>query len=441
MSTTIVSKDFRSSSVVTIKSRSGRSTIHSVTALGARAVTLAAMVGIVLSAVDLLRISFFLTGGADELTRAVFVFNALIVFMGVFVVGYAYLVEGSLPHQITSVILCSSVIHLAVLLLPAFWMIPGTTHLSLTGALASALLGTGLVVLRFSNRVRVAGVITEGLSPRMLNNLPSTTRPLTDPAGDLGEYDIIVVSHQALANPLWTRFIARAAAAGCEIQYITQYSRESAGRIHLDCIDSLSVNRIDASSYCMFKRVIDILLVVLTAPLVLLIVAVASLAILMTMGRPILFVQDRVGINGSIFSIYKLRTMRVCRPGEAQIATAKEDDRITPLGKLLRRYHVDELPQLWNVLKGDMTLIGPRPEQPDLVRNYAENLPGYGLRHLVRPGISGWSQVQYGYASNLEETREKLEFDLFYVEQFGPALDTKIVIKTLLAMFDPKHVR
>lgn len=402
---------------------------------------LAAMGGIVLSAVDLLRISFFLTEGADELARAILVFNVLIVFMSVFVVGCAYLVEGPLPQQIISVILYSSIIHMAVLLLPAFWMIPGSTYLTLTGALASALIGTGLVVIRFSNRVRLAGVITEGLTPRMLSNLSSTSRPLTDPSGDLGEYDVIVVSQQAIANPHWAIFIARAAAAGCEIQYVTKYSRECAGRIHLDCIDSMAANRISSRLYCIFKRAIDILLIILTAPIVLLIVAVASLAILVAMGRPILFVQDRVGVNGSIFSIYKLRTMRNCRAGGKQIATAKEDDRITPLGKFLRRYHIDELPQLWNVLKGDMTLIGPRPEQPDLVRSYGENLPGYALRHLVRPGISGWSQVQYGYASNLEETREKLEFDLFYVEQLGPVLDAKIAVKTVLAMFDSKYVR
>jgi lipopolysaccharide/colanic/teichoic acid biosynthesis glycosyltransferase len=209
----------------------------------------------------------------------------------------------------------------------------------------------------------------------------------------------------------------------------------------LDNVDTLVLNRTNWRPYCIFKRVIDIVLSLLTAPIVLLILAVASLAILMTMGRPVLFVQERVGLNGNIFPMYKLRTMRVSAPNELQTATAKGDDRITPLGKFLRRYHIDELPQLWNVFKGDMTLIGPRPEQPNLVRSYAENLPGYGLRHMVRPGISGWSQVQYGYASTLEETREKLEFDLFYVEQFGPVLDAKIVVKTALAMFDPRHVR
>lgn len=399
------------------------------------------MIGIVLSSVDLLRLSFSLGEAADQLARADLALRVLVVFMSILVVGYAYFVEGPLPQQITNVIFCATGIHLALLLLPAFWMIPGSIYLSLTGALASALTGTSLVVAKYVSRFRLVGVVAEGLSPRMLSNLSLKSRPLTDPNVDLDGFDVIVVSHQALTNPRWAMLIARAAATGREIQYVTQFSREKAGRIHLDHLDSMAIDNAHSRYYCMVKRAIDVVLVLVTAPIVLLIVAIASVAILLTMGHPILFVQDRVGVNGSIFSIYKLRTMRTCRESGTQIATARGDSRITPLGKFLRRYHIDELPQLWNVLKGDMTLIGPRPEQPDLVRNYAENLPGYGLRHLVRPGISGWSQVQYGYASTLEETREKLEFDLFYVEQFGPALDAKIVIKTVLTMFDPRHVR
>ncbi|WP_262300267.1 sugar transferase [Microvirga sesbaniae] len=439
--TTIAGKEFHSSSAAAIESRSRSSTLGIVAVLSARIIIMAALVGFAVSAVDLLRISFFLTDGADELVRAAFVFKALIIFTSVIVGGLAYLIEGSLPHQIASVVFCSFAIHLALLLLPAFWMIPGSFSLSLTGALASALIGIGIAVAKFANRMRYAGIISEGLSPRMLNNLSSRSCLLTDPAGDPSEFDVVVVSHQALTHPGWATFIARAAAAGCEVQTVTKFSRESAGRINLDYMDQLVISHTNSHPYCIVKRAIDVGVVLFAAPFVLLILAVASLAILMTMGRPILFVQDRVGLYGSVFSMYKLRTMRVCGSNEIQIATAKGDNRITPLGKFLRRYHIDELPQLWNVLKGDMTLIGPRPEQPNLVRNYAENLPGYELRHLVRPGISGWSQVKYGYASTLEETREKLEFDLFYVEQFGPVLDAKIVVKTAIAMFDPEHVR
>lgn len=209
----------------------------------------------------------------------------------------------------------------------------------------------------------------------------------------------------------------------------------------LDYAKEIKLRCVHRRIYDAFKRIADIIFVLLAMPAVLVILVCASLAILITMGRPVLFVQDRVGLYGRVFRMYKLRTMRIRAADEPQIATAKNDNRITPLGRIMRRYHIDELPQLWNVLKGDMTLIGPRPEQPDLVMQYSECLPEYTLRHLVRPGISGWSQVQFGYASTLEETRKKLEFDIFYLENFGPVLDAKIVIKTFIVLFDPDHVR
>lgn len=438
---TIAGKDFRPSSASIIEPRSRSSLLRTAISIGVRFVITAAIVGFALSAVDLLRVSILFSGDADEIARASFVFKALVFCTSVIVAGFAYMAEGSIPQQIGNVILCSFALHLAILLLPAFWIIPESSYHSLIGALGSALIGTGIIIARYSNRLQLVGIITEGVSQRTLNSLSPTSKPLLDPSSDPTEFDVIVVSEQALSNPSWTSFVARAAAAGCEVQYVTKFSRESAGRIHLDCTDSLVINRTGSHPYCLLKRGIDIVLVMLAAPIVTVILAIAALAILISMGRPILFVQDRVGLYGSVFSMYKLRTMRVRAPRELQIATAKGDNRITPLGKFLRRFHIDELPQLWNVLKGDMTLIGPRPEQPNLVKSYAESLPGYGLRHMVRPGISGWSQVKYGYASTLEETREKLEFDLFYVEQFGPVLDAKIAIKTALAMFDPTHVR
>jgi len=195
-----------------------------------------------------------------------------------------------------------------------------------------------------------------------------------------------------------------------------------------------------ARVYSGIKRAIDILAVLAAAPAVLMVVALCALLIAITTGRPVFFIQNRVGLNGRVFRMLKLRTMGLHRV-EDPIATAKSDPRITPLGKLLRRSHLDELPQLWNVLWGDMSLIGPRPEQPELVAKYRAIIPHYDMRHLVRPGLSGWSQVCFGYAADVHETREKLEYDLFYVQHFGPALDLRIVALTLLIYSNPKYVR
>ena len=111
------------------------------------------------------------------------------------------------------------------------------------------------------------------------------------------------------------------------------------------------------------------------------------------------------------------------------------------LGKFLRQSHVDELPQLWNILRGHMSLIGPRPEQPALVGHYREKLPLYDLRHSIAPGLSGWAQVNYGYAADLAETARKLDYDLEYVRNYGPKMDFIIVVKTFRIFLDPRFVR
>ena len=172
------------------------------------------------------------------------------------------------------------------------------------------------------------------------------------------------------------------------------------------------------------------------------VVAVGAALIYATMGAPVFFHQQRVGRNGRIFEILKLRTMsNAPKAMRSSTATLANDPRITRLGRVLRASHIDELPQLWNILVGDMTLIGPRPEQPHLVARYREALPDYDLRHLVAPGLSGWSQVRFGYAADLNETRKKLQYDLDYLERFGPYIDLKIALLTCLVYLDPKYVR
>jgi lipopolysaccharide/colanic/teichoic acid biosynthesis glycosyltransferase len=184
------------------------------------------------------------------------------------------------------------------------------------------------------------------------------------------------------------------------------------------------------TDYLSLRRVCEVLIVLLAALPVFLVVALAALAILCTMGKPVLFLQDRVGRGGKVFRMVKLRTM-TDSPPEHIGATLPYDGRITAIGKLLRSSHIDELPQLWNVWRGDMSIVGPRPEQPHLANLYRDVIPNYSLRHIVRPGLSGYAQVYFGYAANLAETRTKLEYDLYYVQHIGPLLDIRIVFKTI----------
>lgn len=192
--------------------------------------------------------------------------------------------------------------------------------------------------------------------------------------------------------------------------------------------------------YCHVKRAIDIAFVLFAGPAVLVVIAIAALAIRTSMGGPVFYVQERVGYKGRIFRIWKLRTMNPV-PEQTGIATAINDSRITPLGHFLRSTHLDELPQFWNILCGDMTLIGPRPEQVPLVEAYRRKLPCYDLRHLIRPGLTGWAQVRYGYAETVHDTRHKLEYDLFYLVHQSPSLDLWIGALTFSVLCDPKMVR
>lgn len=147
---------------------------------------------------------------------------------------------------------------------------------------------------------------------------------------------------------------------------------------------------------------------------------------------PVFFHQPRVGKNHKVFEAYKLRTMRV--GGGGDVYTRADDDRITPIGRFLRATRLDEVPQLWNVLVGDMSLIGPRAEWTKLVEQYEKEIPCYHFRHLVKPGITGWAQVNYPYGASLDDTLRKLEYDLYYIRYYSLALDASIVLKTIHVM-------
>jgi len=177
------------------------------------------------------------------------------------------------------------------------------------------------------------------------------------------------------------------------------------------------------------KRIVDVtagLAGLLVLGLVLPIVVVGNLV-----GNrgPLFYSQERVGRGGAVFRILKFRTMR----DDASVPTdwtAEDDPRITPFGRTLRRSHLDELPQVWNIVRGDLSMVGPRPEQPRYVADLVEKLPFYDLRHIVRPGLTGWAQVKYGYAGDERDALEKLQYDFHYLRRQGLGFDLKIVGRT-----------
>lgn len=179
----------------------------------------------------------------------------------------------------------------------------------------------------------------------------------------------------------------------------------------------------------MLDKGVAIILLILLAPLALVLLPL----LLIVHGRPIFFRQTRTGLNNQPFTLYKLRTMVTDaeKNGGAQWSRPG-DHRITPLGKWLRKTRIDELPQLYNILRGDMSLVGPRPERPEIIqRDLRGRISHYDLRHCVKPGVTGWAQVAFRYAFTMEDAREKLQFDLYYVKNRTLWMDLAIIAKTI----------
>jgi sugar transferase (PEP-CTERM system associated) len=180
-----------------------------------------------------------------------------------------------------------------------------------------------------------------------------------------------------------------------------------------------------------YSLVISLVGLIVGAPFMLL----TALAVKLTSKGPMLYRQRRVGLNGRIFTVYKFRSMYVdAEAHTGAVWASKDDPRITPLGKWLRKLRLDELPQLWNVLKGDMAIVGPRPERPEFVDMLAQQIPYYRQRLAVKPGITGWAQINHKYGDTLVDSMIKLEFDLYYIKHLAPALDFYIIFHTIKVM-------
>ena len=157
----------------------------------------------------------------------------------------------------------------------------------------------------------------------------------------------------------------------------------------------------------------------------------AALLIKIDSSGPVLYKQERVGKNGRIFTLMKFRSMRIDAEKDGPVWARSEDDRTTRVGRIIRRIRIDEIPQFWNILRGEMSFVGPRPERPHFVAQLAQEIPFYEQRHLIAPGLTGWAQIKYPYAASIEDARQKLEYDLFYIKNQGLVLDGAILFETI----------
>ena len=163
--------------------------------------------------------------------------------------------------------------------------------------------------------------------------------------------------------------------------------------------------------------------------------AITALVIKLSSRGPVFFSQTRVGFKGRAFTLYKFRTMHNNAEKQGAQWARDNDPRVLPIGHFLRKSRIDELPQCWNIFKGDMSIIGPRPERPEFTSELTNDIPYYDLRHIIKPGLTGWAQVNYPYGASTEDALRKLQYDLYYIKNYSLFLDLNIMLRTLITVF------
>ena len=268
-----------------------------------------------------------------------------------------------------------------------------------------------------------------GLNSRDIELHPIPTDPAE--ASVLEAFDGVVLDRRVAANPERSRLLGRLKLGHMRLYSVETVAELLSGRKMLPS-EQDELWELDGNpAYDVAKRAMDVLMVLATAPVWLGICFLVGLAVRLNSAGPALYSQMRVGQNGHPFRLWKFRSMRhQAQESEAQFAQTN-DARITGVGRFIRRWRLDELPQLYNVLAGHMSLIGPRPEQLTFVDAFATRIPAYTYRHLVRPGLTGWAQIQQGYADSEEGAAVKLSYDLYYVAHYSMALDLLIFYKTV----------
>ena len=253
---------------------------------------------------------------------------------------------------------------------------------------------------------------------------------------ELGVTDLILAISGQMNHGMFQNLLT-AQERGLQISTMAEVYEELLGRVPIDLLDSEWVVRsfVDRAPlggiYRMMKRLMDLILTLLALVVFIALFPIIAVSILIDSGKPVIYSQERLGRGGEPYRIYKFRTMKNKADMEKEaLVTAFNDPRITRLGKFLRKVHLDELPQVINVLKGEMSWVGPRSERSELVAVFQQEVPFYRARMLVKPGVTGWAQIHQRYAETVEETAVKLEYDLYYIEHANLLMDITIILRT-----------
>jgi lipopolysaccharide/colanic/teichoic acid biosynthesis glycosyltransferase len=259
--------------------------------------------------------------------------------------------------------------------------------------------------------------------------------PKSESVPDLPDRTVtMAVDLRVVLSERVAQYISSCDIAGLTIQPFSSVYEEHTGRVplvHLAEGWEISAPLLDVAPWLPGKRAVETLATVITAPFWVILAGIVAAYLKLRSRGPALFKQERVGFGGEPFVMYKFRTMDEDAERNGPSFASEEDDRVIRGGRFLRRSRLDEIPQLWNVVKGDMSLVGPRAEQVPFADVFKQKIPFYAHRHLVRPGITGWAQVNYGYADDHADTIEKLTYDLYYVKHMSPVMDLRVLWKSV----------
>jgi lipopolysaccharide/colanic/teichoic acid biosynthesis glycosyltransferase len=310
------------------------------------------------------------------------------------------------------------------------------SRLHFTGSFLACLAWYYAVYFRIRRQRLAVGVLPFGAveSVYLTPGLHCVT--ITELDQDLSGLNGVVADLRADIPDEWERFLADQALNDVLVMHAKQVVESMTGRVEIEHLSENTFGSlIPGIVYAKVKRVSDFVSALVALPFAALILIPAAIAVKLDSPGPVFFRQQRMGYRGQCFTIVKLRTMSAIAVGDTDARNAAmtrdNDDRVTPVGKFLRQYRIDELPQLLNVLRGEMSWIGPRPEAVELSIWYERELPFYRYRHIVRPGITGWAQVRQGHVAEVEEVLGKLHYDFYYIKHFSFWLDLLIVARTI----------
>lgn len=268
------------------------------------------------------------------------------------------------------------------------------------------------------------------------NAVITANRPLTETAQALKADEIVVALTERRGGAMPLHELLDCKLQGIRVLDLASHFEQTLGQIRLESLyagwlvfgDGFGQGMLRTIVKRLFDLVCAIILILLALPIML----IAAVAIVVENGFPVFYSQERVGLNGRLFKVIKFRSMRRDAEKDGKpVWASKHDDRVTRVGKIIRKLRIDELPQLFSVLKGDMSLVGPRPERPFFVDQLTREIPFYAVRHSVKPGVTGWAQVRYHYGATVEDSAEKLQYDLYYVKNHSLFLDILVLFETV----------